>query len=255
LQDNILKVSVITATFNSARTIECSLNSLLSQSYGNIEHIVVDGASSDDTLQIIEKIIVKSSINHKITSKKDSGLYDALNKGISYATGDIIAFLHSDDAYAYSDAIKDIVGLFKKNNIDGAYADLHYVKDGKLHRNWVCGEFCEKKVKKGWMPAHPTFFLKKSVYEKYGCFNLNYKISADYDFILRTMTDGIRVGYLPKVIYKMSNGGTSNRSIGNRIIAIKESYIALRSNKVCGVFKCFFVTIRKSFSKINQFFK
>ena len=242
-----MKVSIITSVFNNEKHIEDAINSVLSQTYSNIEYIIIDGNSKDNTKKIIEKYLDKIDI---FVSEPDRGIYDGLNKGILKATGDIIGFLHSDDIYYDNRVIEKVVKAFEKNT-DGVYGDLVYIKDDKVIRYWRSGEFNINKLKKGWMPPHPTLFLKKSIYEKYGLFDLNFKIAGDYDFILRILKNNINLKYIPEILYKMRIGGASNKNIKNIIQKSKEDLKALRKNEIGGID----ILLRKNFSKIGQFFK
>ncbi len=247
-----MKVSIITATNNSEKTIEDCLKSLLAQDYLNIECIIIDNNSTDATLKIIEKYKLKNKCI-KLISDSDSGLYDALNKGIGYASGDIIGFLHSDDFYFDGYSVSEVVSHFSANNFDGVFGDLQYVNKentNKVIRLWKSCEFQPELLKIGWMPAHPTLFLKKHVYDKHGDFNMSFKISADYDFMLRILKDKtLSFGYLPRVITKMRVGGASNRSLKNIIQKTREDYKIVSSNNIGG----WFLILRKNFSKIKQF--
>lgn len=247
-----MKISIITSVYNNKETIEDAIKSVLEQSYNNIEYIIVDGASSDGTVEIINKYKDKISI---FISEQDKGIYDGLNKGIKLATGDVIAFLHSDDIYAHKEVVADVVKMFEKNNMDSIYGDLVYVdkeNTNKVFRYWQSGEFTFAKLKKGWMPPHPTFFVKKKFYDKYGNFDMDFKIAADYDFMLRMLGKyKISTAYLPEVLYKMRIGGASNRSIGNIIKKSKEDIKALKNNRIGG-YRTLFM---KNLVKIPQFFK
>lgn len=247
-----MKVSIITATFNSSKTILDTLSSLNAQSYNNIEYIVIDGASSDSTLSVIKENCSRVTT---IISEPDKGIYDALNKGITMATGDIVGFLHSDDLFAYPDAIKELVETLQREGTQAVYADLEYVsKDdiSKVIRRWGSGKYQQSKLRNGWMPPHPTFFMKRDRYLEHGMFDLNLKIAADYDSILRYLwSNNVTASYLPKVVTKMRVGGASNRDIKNIIEKTKEDIQALKNN---GIFwpSALFI---KNFSKIPQFFK
>lgn len=247
-----MKVSIITATNNSENTIQDCLVSLLSQTYLNKELIFIDNNSTDSTLKIIDNYMLKNK-SIKLISEPDNGIYDALNKGISYASGDIIGFLHSNDCFYDCFSVSAIVSYFRENKSDGVFGDLQYVsKDNtnKVIRHWKSCEFQPELLRWGWMPAHPTLFLKKHIYDKHGDFNLSFKISADYDFMLRILKDKtLEFGYLPRVITKMRVGGTSNRSIKNIIQKTKEDLRALRLNNIGGIFSL----ILKNISKIKQF--
>lgn len=244
-----MKISVITATYNSEKNIAGCLSSVYNQTYKKIEHIIIDGMSSDNTLPIIKE---HQSKNLKIISEKDSGIYDALNKGIQLATGDIVGFLHSDDIFYSENTLKNIMDIFENKNIDAVYGDLVYVSQdlSKTVRYWKAGAFSLKKLKSGWMPPHPTLFLRKSVYDKYGKFDTTFKIAADYDFILRVMSNqNLQIVYLPEVVTKMRIGGASNKSITNIIRKSREDYQALKKNQIGGLCTLFF----KNISKVKQF--
>lgn len=247
-----MKVSIITVTYNSAKTIVDTLKSLECQTYHDIEYIIVDGASEDNTLDIIKSTCSRVAC---IISEPDDGIYDALNKGIQAATGDVIGFLHSDDLFAYPDAVKDIVDTFVKNNTDAIYADLHYVSKHDINsiiRFWRSGEYHHNKLKNGWMPPHPTFYMKRICYQQFGVFDLTFKIAADYDSILRYLwKNEISLSYLPKVTVKMRVGGASNRDLKNIILKTKEDIRALKNNQVPWMK----ALIMKNISKIPQFFK
>ena len=207
-----MKVSVITAVWNNKETIEDAINSVISQSYEDIEYIVIDGNSNDGTSDIIKNFSSQISI---VIREPDEGIYDALNKGIEKSTGDIIAFLHSDDLYPHKNVISNIVKKFEEN-IHGIYGDLVYVDKLNIHkvyRYWRSSEFSPSNLNRGWMPPHPTLFLRKDVYKTYGNFDTNLNISADYDFMLRILSKDINVKYFPEVLYRMRIGGVSNRNI------------------------------------------
>ncbi|MFM1678676.1 glycosyltransferase family 2 protein [Aeromonas salmonicida] len=246
-----MKVSIITATFNSAATICDTLASLECQTYPNIEYIIVDGASQDNTLEIIQK---KSSRVNMIISEPDRGIYDALNKGIAAATGDIVGFLHSDDLFSAPDSVEKLVSAFVAGNYNAVYADLDYVDKydtRKVIRHWVSGYFKPVKLQFGWMPAHPTFYMTKAMYEKWGGFNLNFNIASDYDSILRYFNSGeLKSAYLPQVVIKMRVGGASNNSLRNVKRKIKEEVKIMRSN---GVFFPL-ALLMKRLTKIHQYF-
>ena len=248
-----MKVSLITATYNSEISIKTCLDSIVSQDYSDLEYLFIDGGSSDNTLSIIKKYRQNNPFI-KMVSEKDYGIYDALNKGISAASGDIIGFVHSDDFLASSDIINDIVSMIKTESLDGVYGNLQYVdkiNTKKIIRNWKSCHFKTGLLKNGWMPPHPTLFLKREVYQKYGLFDVSYRISADYDFMLRIFKDSeLKLGYLLKVITKMRVGGASNRSIKNIIEKSKEDYRAIKSNNIGD----FLTLIRKNTSKLKQFF-
>jgi len=247
-----MKFSIITATYNSQNTIADAMFAVNSQTYENIEHIIIDGASTDKTLEIVKKHKKEYT---KVISESDTGIYDALNKGIKNSTGDVIAFLHADDIYANNDIIKQIANLFKQDQCDSVYGDLQYVaKDNlnKIIRYWKSGKFTFSKLKKGWMPPHPTFFVKKDIYNKFGTFDTSFRIAADYDIILRFLgSNKISTTYLPEVMIKMRIGGESNKSIKNIIKKMQEDVKALKKNKL-GNWHTVFM---KNIIKIPQLFK
>lgn len=248
-----MKITLITATFNSALSIKTCLDSVVFQNYNNLEYLIIDGKSSDTTVNIVTEYQQKFPFI-KLISEKDEGIYDALNKGVVLSEGDVIGFVHSDDLLASKTVISEIVSTLKNKALDGVYGDLEYVRKedtAKVVRFWRSRSFNSKLLSKGWMPAHPTLFLKKEVYEKHGFFNLTYQISADYDFMLRVLKDdSLKFGYLPKVITKMRIGGASNGSINNIIKKTKEDYRAIRSNHIGG----WFSILIKNTSKIKQLF-
>lgn len=246
-----MKVSIVTISLNSAETLEETILSVLNQSYDNLEYIVVDGASTDGSVEIIEKY---SDRIDTIISEPDEGLYFAMNKGIAMATGDVIGILNSDDAYASSDIIEKVVRKMGETGADSLYGDLNYVdrnSPGNVVRRWKSGKFKRAFFLKGWMVPHPTFFVRKWVYVKYGLFNTKLRTSADYEFMLRVLYKGkISTSYLPEVMVNMKMGGRSNSSIQNRLRANKEDRLAWELNRL----KPQALTlIRKPFRKISQF--
>jgi glycosyltransferase involved in cell wall biosynthesis len=247
-----LKVSVVTVTFNSAETVEDTIKSVINQDYNNIEYIIVDGLSKDNTLEIVSKYKEKIS---KVISEKDNGIYDAISKGINLASGDIVVALNSDDMYACTDAISKVVELFKSSHADAVYGDLNYVDrfdTAKIIRKWKSRPYKKGLFFKGWMPPHPTFFVRKECYKKYGTFNLSLKSAADYELMLRLLhIHEIKVAYLPKLLVNMRNGGQSNVSLKNRFIANREDRKAWYIN---GIKPGMFTLIRKPLSKLKQFF-
>jgi glycosyltransferase len=246
-----MKISIITATYNSEQNIASALESISSQTYKNVELVIIDGASKDNT---VSKIRETFTDDLKIISEKDNGIYDALNKGIETATGDLIGFVHSDDFLASKDILSNIASIFQEEKVDGVYGDLQYVnkeETSKVIRYWKSEAFKPELLKKGWMPAHPTLFLKKEVYKKHGHFNLNYNIAADYDLMLRIFSDPtLKFKYLPEVITKMRVGGASNRSLKNIKLKSLEDLRALRAN---GIKNPLMVLAYKNFSKLGQF--
>ena len=251
LEQRSLKVSIITATYNSSETVKDTLESILRQTHKNIEHIIIDGLSKDKTLEIIEQYPHIA----KVISEADKGIYDAMNKGLAQATGDIVGILNSDDFYAYDSVIEDIVELFNNEPIDAMYADLQIVNRdniGKILRTWHSGNFNPKRFYRGWMPPHPTFFVRRSIYEQFGTFDTSFSSAADYELMLRLLLrNGVSVAYLPKKIVKMRSGGQSSLNLLNRIKAHKEDFRAWGKN---GLKPKFYTLPFKPLSKIKQFF-
>jgi glycosyltransferase len=246
-----MKISLITATYNSVDTIAETISSVKRQNFDNLEYIIIDGNSSDGTLDIINQ---NKDVITKLISEPDNGIYHALNKGMKMASGEIIAFIHSDDLFAENWVLSEINTLFEKQKTDFVYGDLQYITSDsppKIIRHWRSGEYNSSKLKKGWMPPHPTVYFKRDLIEKIGFFNTSYNISADYDWMVRCLTyPEINVAYIPKVLIKMKTGGKSNRNLKNIIRKSHEDYKIIKQNKIGG----FFTLFLKNFNKINQFF-
>lgn len=246
-----MKVSIITISYNSAETIEDTIKSVVSQDYDNIEYIIIDGASKDDTLSIVDKY--KDNIA-KVISEKDKGIYDAMNKGVEHATGDIIGILNSDDYYYDESVISEVVRLFENEKTDGLYADLVYVDredSEKVIRYWKSGEYVPGKFLRGWMPPHPTFFVKREVYSKFGLYSTDLRSAADYEFMLRVIhKHNISLSYMPRILTKMRVGGMSNVSLKNRWRANMEDR---RAWKINGLKPRWYTLTVKPLSKLLQF--
>jgi glycosyltransferase involved in cell wall biosynthesis len=247
-----VKVSIITVCYNSAETIENTLISVVSQSYPNIEYILIDGQSTDGTLAIIERYKSKLA---RVISEPDKGIYDAINKGIQLASGELVGVLNSDDFYVNNSVIEEVVKILQQQNADCVYGDLQYVdrqNTNLVKRNWVSGKYEQGLFYKGWMPPHPTFFIKNDCYKKYGLFNLQLKSAADYELMLRMLhVHQIKAAYLPQVLVKMRVGGKSNISLKNRIKANREDKLAWVIN---GIKPRFYTLLMKPLSKLGQFF-
>lgn len=229
--DNQPTVSIITVVRNGASTIEGAIESVLNQVYPNIEYIVIDGASTDDTLTAINKY--KDKIAH-IVSEPDKGIYDAMNKGICLAKGDVVGILNADDFYTDNRVIADVVEIMSLTNADVAWSNLEYVDKNdtsRVVRRWTSSSYSPGKFKNGWMPPHPTFFARRELYQKYGMFTDKLSIAADYELMLRFIERyHVRTCYIPRVMVKMRTGGASNRNLKNIIRANIESYRAWQMN-------------------------
>lgn len=243
-----MKVSIITVCYNSENAIEKTIQSVLSQDYKDIEYIIIDGNSKDKTLEIIKKYSSKIS---KIVSEPDKGIYDAINKGIVYSSGNIIGLLHADDKFLNNHVITEIVKTLKYTNSDAVYGDLQYLKGDKIFRNWTSGEFDKSKFKWGWMPPHPTFYCKKSCFDNFGLYNTSLSISADYELMLRFLyKNNCTVDYLPQVLIQMQVGGKSNATVSNRLKANKEDKLAWKINNLKPYW---FTFLLKPLRKLGQF--
>jgi glycosyltransferase involved in cell wall biosynthesis len=246
-----MKVTVITVCFNSAETISHTIKSVASQVDSDYEHIVVDGASSDGTVELVK---IARSVT-KFVTEPDKGIYDAMNKGIVMATGDIVGTLNADDYYANENVLKDVAYIFTDPTVEACYADLEYVSQkntNQVVRYWKSKDYTSGLFKSGWMPAHPTFFVRRSVYERFGVFDLNYKIAADFELLFRLIEQNkIKTKYLPKVLIKMRLGGTTNKNISNIINQNKE-IIAILKNHYPNI-SVFKFILNKLYNRFFQF--
>ncbi len=246
-----MKVSIVTVCLDRADTIEGTVRSVLEQEYGDIEHIVVDGGSRDATLRALDDYRTRLTI----VSEPDNGMYDAMNKGLAMASGEIVGFLHADDVYADERVVGDVVGAVQAAKAEAVYADLVYVdrsRPDRVRRKWVAGEYRDGDFEKGWMPPHPTFFARRSVYERYGAYDCRLSSSADYELMLRFIhRHRVRLAYLPRVIAKMRVGGISNAMLSNRIRAHLEDRRAWQIN---GLKPRPLTLLRKPLGKLPQFF-
>lgn len=246
----MMKVSVITATYNSAATVADTLRSVRDQSYPLVEHLIIDGGSKDNTMEIV------AGFPHikQICSEKDRGIYDAMNKGVKRATGDIVGILNSDDFYASENVLREVVDTFEQSGCDAVYGDLQYVcKDdvSKVVRYWRSGPYQQGAFKWGWMPPHPSFFVRHTLYDRCGLFNLDMKTAADYELMLRMIhKEGASLQYLPNVLVKMRTGGASNSSLASRLKANADDRKAWDVN---GLTPYWFTMYLKPIRKITQF--
>ena len=250
-----MKITLITVCYNSEATIIDTLESVLKQTYKNYEYLVIDGKSKDSTLDIVKSYESKFNKRLKYISEKDKGLYDAMNKGITMATGDIIGIINSDDVLASKDTLEIIAKTFQKEKCDATYSNLE-IRDENLKK--VVRVFKPKagNYKLGWYPPHPTLYVKSSVYKKHGLYNQKFKIAADYDFMLRIMKDkNIRMKYIDKVLVYMRSGGVSTNGLKGYYKSFKESYNVLKLNKIrlplfvniIRTFKILFQTLKAKF--------
>jgi glycosyltransferase len=245
-----MKISVVTAVYNRAATIGPAMESVQSQTFADVEHVVQDGGSQDGTLEV-----VKSLANHAtaLVSEPDSGIYDAINRGIGRANGDVIGLLHSDDMFAQVDVIEKVAKAFEDPYVDGVYGDLQYVaadNPARVIRHWRSGEYSPSLLPKGWMPPHPTLYLRRQVFDVHGLYDSSFEIAADYDAMLRYLAKGrIHLAYIPEVLVKMRVGGESNRSLERIVSKSREDLRAIRKNGVGGIG----TLVGKNFSKLGQF--
>ena len=238
------KVSIITPCFNSSRTIRKTIESVLSQSVPPYEYIIKDGGSKDDTLKIIEGYKDKADIN--VVSEPDKGLYDALNKSVRRASGDYL--IVNNDRFTDKSAITKLVNATESGNYVGAHSDLVYADGDEVKRYWKMGD---GRIRNGWLPGHPTLLLKKEIYDKYGEYKDDFKIAADYEFMVRFLKDKEnRLAYVNEVLVSMYYGGTSTGGLSNYIESLKEGNRALKEN---GVKMRFFITALRTLRVLCQF--
>lgn len=247
-----MKISIITVCYNSESTIKETFESVLKQTYKNFEYIVVDGKSKDNTVSIIKDYKMKfktRGIVLNYTSEKDDGLYDAVNKGISICTGNIIGIINSDDIIHDKNAFKKIVERFEKDKCDATYSDLYMMDYETMrmpNRIFIAGK---KSYKIGWYPPHPTLYVKKDIYNKYGNYDTNYRIAADYDFMVRIMKNKIKMSYIKEPLIYMRAGGTSTNSLKSYKKSFDEAIDVLKKN---GVKFAYLVNVRRTLVIIKQ---
>ena len=240
------KVSIITTTYNDKENLKKIIAQVKNQDYANIEYVIVDGGSTDGTLEVIAEAAEYFGSRLKWISEKDKGIYDAINKGIRLSTGDILGCCF--DQYAGPDVISKMVAIMEKEGTDGGHGDLYYMEGDKVVRYWHQGQ---GNIRFGWMPGHPTLYLRKSVYDKYGLYKTDYRISADYEFMIRILKDDkVKLSYLPEVLIYMSHGGTSTNSLGAYLAGMKEGHRALREN---GVRFAWFTDLCRTLRVLAQF--
>jgi glycosyltransferase len=244
-----LQISVITAVKNRASTLGSCLRSVQAQTWGDVEHIVVDGGSTDGTLGVLA-----ASRAHlaKLISESDRGVYDALNKGIRAASGDVVGFMHADDEFASGHALEQVARAFEDPRVEAVYGDLVYVSrddPSRIVRYWRAGRYSRSQLANGWMPPHPTFYVRRDVYRRFGGFDTRYKIAADYENMLRILwKGGVHAAYVPEVLVRMRMGGISNQLV-NMLLKSREDYAALRENGIGAIH----ALLLKNVTKLPQF--
>jgi glycosyltransferase involved in cell wall biosynthesis len=247
-----MKITIITVVLNNVRTIAGCMESVFSQSHPEIEYIVVDGGSRDGTPDVIQRHAGKIA---QFISGPDGGMYDAMNKGIGMASGEIIGFLHADDFYAHDNVVAAVAGRMTSNGVDSCYGDLLYVRRDnpeRTLRSWKSCPYKEGLLERGWIPPHPTFFVRKKIYDAYGVFDTSFKIAADYELMLRFLgKHGISSVYIPEVLVKMRTGGASNSGLKNFVIKTTEDY---RAWKITSLRPRWYTIPFKKLSKVRQFF-
>ena len=247
-----VKISIVTAVRNRADTIGDTLASVQAQDYPHVEHLIQDGASSDVTLEVIERMRQETT---QVVSEPDTGIYDAINRGIARATGDVIGLIHSDDVFSSPQILSKVAKMFEDPSVQGVYGDLDYVSArdmGKIVRRWRSGAYHPQRLTEGWMPPHPTLYLRREVFDTWGGYDTSMRIAADYEAILRYLLKGqIKLAYLPVVMVKMRMGGESNRSLSRLLRKSREDLTAMRRHGVGGWGTLF----RKNISKLEQFMK
>ncbi|MDD2680641.1 MAG: glycosyltransferase family 2 protein [Patescibacteria group bacterium] len=246
-----MKLSLITPSYNSAATITRTVESVIAQNYSDLEYIIVDGASKDNTKDIV--LSYQNKINIKFISESDSGIYEAMNKGVKLANGEVVGILNSDDMFDNPEVLTKVAALFDDDKIEAVYGDINYFsKDvNKTTRVWRAGEYQENKLNNGWVIPHPALFLRREVYEKCGLFRTDFKLAGDYEFILRILKiHKINLKYLPEVLVRMYNGGVSGNNLGQRIKGWKELKKAWKVNNLT-LPKLFI--LRRIIFKLKQF--
>jgi glycosyltransferase involved in cell wall biosynthesis len=248
-----VKISVITVAYNSADTIAQTMDSVAKQTYADLEHLVVDGASKDDTVKIAQ---AHSTPRTRITSEPDRGIYDAMNKGLAYATGDIVCFLNADDAYADPDVLSRVAHEMQQYGLDALFGDVVFFNPRAPERNvrrYRSDRFCPDRLAYGWMPAHPALFMKRSIYQKLGGFRTHFRIAGDFDFVVRAFAHGqLRYRHLPLIMVRMQSGGVSNAGLHSKWLLNQE---VLRSCRENGIRTNIFKILSKYPAKLMEVFR
>ena len=246
-----IKVSIITVTYNSEKFLEDCILSVYTQDYPHIEHIVVDGWSTDNTIDIITRNSDK--LAHWLI-ERDKGMYEAINKGLALATGDVVGILNSDDMFSSKDVVSEIARCFEEEDIDSLYGDLQFVDQNntdKIYRVWKSNAYRRSRFHYGWMPAHPTFYIRRKWVEQYGGYETHFYSAADYEFMARYLyTHQLSSRHVPKMFVKMRIGGASNGNLFQRLRANRRDYLAMKKNKIP---YAFFVSILKPITKLHQY--
>lgn len=242
------RVSIVTTTYNDGANLRRIIRQIRSQDYENIEYIIVDGESTDDTLEVIREAEELFGERLNWISEPDKGIYDALNKGMKLATGEILGCCF--DEFASPDVITKMVRIMEREGTDGVHGDLDYMDGDTVVRRWRQGQ---GKIRYGWMPGHPTLYLRREIYEKFGYYKTDYRISADYEFMIRILKDKeVKLSYLPEVLIRMSHGGTSTNSLGAYLEGMREGHRALKEN---GVAFAWFTDVCRTLRVLAQFIK
>ena len=250
-----MKISIITATFNSEKTLQDTLDSVLRQDYRNIEHIIIDGGSTDSTVDII-RVYASKTTSHSVkwVSEKDHGIYDAMNKGIAMATGDVIGILNSDDYFTSYDVVSKLAKPFEDETLDAVYGDIHFIHDGepdKVTRYYSSKIFSPFWVRFGFMPAHPSLYVRKEIYDKVGLYKLDYKIGADFEMVVRMFhVHKIKAHYINMDFVTMRNGGASTSGVQSHKLLLQEDARACREN---GLYSNQFLISLKYLYKVFEF--
>ena len=226
-----LKISLITVTFNAGDTIQRCIESVINQTFKNIEYIIIDGGSTDNTVQNINRY--EKYIQH-FSSGPDQGIYDAMNKGIAFATGSVVGMLNADDFFADNGILADVATVFEDQNVQALYGDLDFVNHmGNIFRKWRSGSYKPGIFNRGWMPPHPTFYCRRELFNKYGFYSLEYGTAADYELMARFMhKHHLNPFYLEKVMVKMKVGGASNKNLSSRVKGLLNDFKAMRKNGI-----------------------
>lgn len=245
------KISVVTAVFNRQRTIAEAIESVAAQDHPFVEHVIQDAGSTDGTLEVIARVAGQGV---SLQSAPDGGIYDGINRGIARSTGEIVGLMHSDDLFADPRVLSWVAAAMRDPAVDGVYGDLDYVSatdTTRIIRRWRSGACTPARLRSGWMPPHPTVYLRREVFDRLGLYDTSFRIAADYDAMLRYLVKGgVRLAYVPRVFVRMRVGGESNRSLSRILLKSREDFRAIRANEIGGIG----TLVLKNLSKIPQFF-